>query len=115
MTQATLFLRDKDKQQLLKLLADYLPTVTAWAYGSRVNGDAHDTSDLDLVLRSADLSPIPVLELEDFLEALTNSNIPILVEARDWARLPASFHVEIVKNYVVLNQAIAENLAKIEL
>jgi predicted nucleotidyltransferase len=103
MKHTTLFLREKDKQQLLKLFADYLPTVTVWAYGSRVNGDAHDTSDLDLVLRSADLNKIPVLELENFLEALTNSNIPILVDARDWARLPTSFHEEILKSYVVLN------------
>ncbi|MDD2814446.1 MAG: hypothetical protein PHP00_01735 [Thiotrichaceae bacterium] len=37
-----LFLRDKDKQQLQQLLTQYLPTV--WAYGSRVNGDAHEAS-----------------------------------------------------------------------
>lgn len=99
----TLFLRDKDKQQLMQLLAHYLPTVTAWAYGSRVNGDAHDTSDLDIVLRSADLSPIPIMALEDFLAAVRESTIPILVEARDWARLPISFQQEILKNYAVLN------------
>ncbi|MFZ2726941.1 MAG: nucleotidyltransferase domain-containing protein [Methylococcaceae bacterium] len=98
-----LYLRDKDKQQLLKLLAQYLPNVTAWAYGSRVNGDCHDTSDLDIVLRSVDLSPIPILQLEDFLQALNDSNIPILIEARDWARLPLSFHEEILKNYSPIN------------
>ncbi len=102
MTQTGLFLRDKDKQQLLRLLANYLPEVKAWAYGSRVNGDAHDTSDLDIVLRANDLSKIPVLALERFLEALRESNIPILVEARDWARLPESFHEEILRNYVEL-------------
>lgn len=99
----TLFLRDKDKQQLMQLLTHYLPNITAWAYGSRVNGDAHDTSDLDIVLRSVDLKPIPVGELEDFLNALRHSTIPILIEARDWARLPESFHQEILKNYVVLD------------
>lgn len=102
MTSTTLYLRDKDKQRLLKLLADYLPTVTAWVYGSRVKGDAHDTSDVDIVLRSKDLSPIPFDELETFLQALNDSTIPILVEARDWARLPTSFHEEILKCYVVL-------------
>ena len=104
----SLLLRKKDKQQLLQLLADYLPDVTVWAYGSRINGGAHDTSDLDIVLRSADLSPIPAMELENFLEAVRDSNIPILIEARDWAR----FHREILKNYVVLKDA--EHLAKIE-
>ncbi len=102
MIQNKLFLRDIDKQRLLKLLADYLPDVSAWAYGSRVNGEAHDTSDLDIVLRSKDLSKIPVEQLESFLQALSDSNIPILVEARDWSRLPESFHQEILRNYVEL-------------
>ena len=42
MTESKLYLRDKDKQRLLKLLADYLPNVTAWACGSRVKGEAHE-------------------------------------------------------------------------
>ena len=91
MTQDSLFLRDKDKQKLLDLLNQYIPSVEAWAYGSRVNGDAHDASDLDLVLRSADLSPIPMEQFVDFLDALRESSIPIIVEARDWARLPPLF------------------------
>jgi predicted nucleotidyltransferase len=98
----SLFLRDKDRDSLLILLDKYLPNVSAWVYGSRVKGGAHDTSDLDVVLRSADLSPIPFGALEDFWEALRESNIPILVEARDWARLPTAFHAEILKCYVVL-------------
>ena len=102
MIQNKLFLRDIDKQRLLKLLDDYLPDVIAWAYGSRVNGEAHDTSDLDIVLRSKNLSKIPVEQLESFLQALSDSNIPILVEARDWARLPESFHQEILRNYIEL-------------
>lgn len=108
-----LLLREKDRQQLVQLLVDYLPDVTAWVYGSRVKGDAHEASDLDVVLRSVDLKPIPVMVLEDFLEAVRESNIPILVEARDWARLPDSFHQEILKNHVVLREV--ENLARIEL
>lgn len=85
-------------------MAAHLPAVTAWAYGSRVNGDAHEASDLDLVLRSPDLSPIPLEHLDAFLQALRESNIPILIEARDWARLPDAFHQEILKNYVVVRE-----------
>lgn len=98
-----LLIREKDRAAVLQLLARYLPGVTAWAYGSRVNGTAHDASDLDLVLRSRDLSPISWGALDEFITALRDSNIPILIEARDWTRLPASFHHEILKNYVVLN------------
>ncbi|MBS0498627.1 MAG: nucleotidyltransferase domain-containing protein [Gammaproteobacteria bacterium] len=102
MTTPRLLLRERDRQRLIALLNAYLPDITAWAYGSRVNGTAHDASDLDLVLRSADLSPIPAGEFESFLQALRESNIPILIEARDWARLPSAFHQEILKKYVVV-------------
>lgn len=97
-----LFLREQDRKRLIELLNTHLPGVTAWAYGSRVNGAAHEASDLDLVLRSADLSSIPADELESFLQALRDSNIPILIEARDWARLPPAFHQEILKKYAVV-------------
>jgi uncharacterized protein len=100
---ANLLLRPQDKAALLKLLADYLPDVSAWAYGSRVNGTAHEASDLDIVLRSKDLSPLDSFALEQFMQAVKNSNIPILIEARDWARLPLSFQHEILQNYQVLN------------
>jgi predicted nucleotidyltransferase len=102
MNPTKLFLRDKDKQKLLDLLDEHLPAVQAWAYGSRVNGEAHDASDLDLVLRTADLSPIPVDQLVNFLDALRESTLPIIVEARDWARLPHSFHQQILQQYVSL-------------
>lgn len=35
-------------------------------------------------------------------EAFHDSTIPFFVEARDWARLPDSFHAEIERDYVVL-------------
>lgn len=107
MTDA-LLLREQDRQELVRLLARHLPNVTAWAYGSRVNGGAHEGSDLDIVLRSPDLSPIPLEELRAFVQAVRDSNIPILVEARDWARLPESFQQEIMKNYVVLRETVSE-------
>jgi predicted nucleotidyltransferase len=105
MSALTLFLREKDRLRILDLLSQHLPEVTAWAYGSQVNGGAHGGSDLDIVLRSPDLSPIPLGDLQDFVEALRESNIPILVEARDWARLPEYFQGEILRGYVVLKDA----------
>lgn len=98
-----LLLRDKDRMTLLSLLEHHLPEVTVWAYGSRVNGTAHDTSDLDLVLRSPDLSPIPYEKLFGLIEAIRESNIPILIEARDWARLPQAFHRQIERSYYELH------------
>ena len=84
------------------LLREHLPDVDVWAYGSRVNGRAHDGSDLDLVLRGPGLEKIPSGRLAAFEDAMRESNIPFLVEARDWARLPERFHREIEREHVVL-------------
>ena len=97
-----LHLLPRHREMLLALLREHLPGIEVWAYGSRVNGQSHDGSDLDLVLRSPDLQEIPIGRVGDFWEALRESNIPFLVEARDWARLPEGFHREIEREYVVL-------------
>ena len=92
----------RHRDQLEALLRAHLPGVDVWAYGSRVNGRSHDGSDLDLVLRGPGLHEIPVGQVADFAEAMRESSIPFLVEARDWARLPERFQREIERGYVVL-------------
>ena len=82
------------REQLAALLREHVPGVEVWGYGSRVSGASHEGSDMDLVLRS----PTPERlggEYLDLIEALETSNIPILVQTHNWARLPASFHQEI--------------------
>ena len=97
-----LHLSPRHRAQLEALLREHLPDVAVWAYGSRITGESHDGSDLDLVLRAPDLQDIPIGRLSDLWEALRESTIPFLVEARDWARLPAGFRGEIERDYVVL-------------
>ncbi len=97
-----LHLSPRHRAQLEALLREHLPDVEVWAYGSRITGESHDGSDLDLVLRAPDLQKIPIGRLSDLWEALRESTIPFLVEARDWARLPEGFHGEIERDYVVL-------------
>ena len=101
MTTDRLHLQPKHRRILEELLQEHLPEVEVWAYGSRITGRSHDGSDLDLVLRGPDLKKIPIENLTDFEDALRESPIPFLVEARDWARLPERFHREIERNYVV--------------
>ena len=90
------------RDRIEALLREYVPGVEVWAYGSRVNGRSHEGSDLDLVLRGPDLQRIPGGQLLDLTEALEESNVPIIVQAHDWAGLPESFHREIEREYVVL-------------
>ena len=97
-----LHIRARHRRLLEGLLREHLPDVEAWAYGSRVNGRSHDGSDLDLVLRGPGLEEIPTERLIDFEEAVQESTIPYLVEARDWARLPERMQREVERGYVVV-------------
>ena len=91
------------REQLEALLRQHVPDVEVWAYGSRVSGDSHEGSDLDLVLRGPTLEPLGGEYLE-LIEALEESHIPILIQAHDWARLPVSFHQEIERDYAVVQK-----------
>ncbi len=97
-----MLLRDKDKQTLRAIFDTADTSIEVWAYGSRVDGTAHSGSDLDLVVRSEDLSKLPIDTYVSLCEKIRDSNIPILVELRDWARQPNSFHKNILQHYEVL-------------
>ena len=103
-----LHLSPRHREKLTALLREHLPGVEVWAYGSRVNGRSHDGSDLDLVLRGPGLRAVPLERLGDFTDAVRESTLPFLVEARDWTRLPARFHAEVERGYVVLQHAAAD-------
>jgi len=95
-----MLLQPRHRAMLDELLARFLPAgVTVWAYGSRVNGQAHEASDLDLVLRCPGLQPLPASRLAALRYALVESNIPIIVDLHDWTALPASFHAQIERQY----------------
>jgi len=96
-----MILREKDKQTLLQIFSSVTIPIEIWAYGSRVNGSAHEGSDLDLVIRGPNAAAIPASAVNSLCEKITNSNIPILVELRDWASLPKSFHKNIEQQYEV--------------
>ena len=99
------------RDQIEALLREHVPGVAVWAYGSRVSGRSHDASDLDLVLRGPDLKRISSGQLTDLTEALEQSNVPIIVQIHDWARLPESFHREIEQEYVVLVDEEEQNVS----
>jgi predicted nucleotidyltransferase len=95
-------LRPKDKDLLLKIFRQVEEPIEVWAFGSRVNGDAHDGSDLDLVVRSKDLQKLPLEVYMDLKNRIRESNIPIVVELLDWGRIPERFKSMIEKKYEVL-------------
>lgn len=97
-----LTLQDQDRAKVVEIIRRQLPDVEIIAYGSRENGDCHDGSDLHLAIRAPDKQPIPYQALGQIIEDLRDSNFPILVEVRDWARLPESFQHEIERKHELI-------------
>jgi predicted nucleotidyltransferase len=85
-----------------RLLAFHVPAAEVWAYGSRISGQAHDGSDLDLVVRDPEDPSRPQRDLWELREAFSESEIPILVDVFDWARIPEEFRSEIDRSHVVI-------------
>jgi predicted nucleotidyltransferase len=86
------------------ILREHIPHADVWAYGSRVNGDYYDTSDLDLVVRQPDDLQCRQTALFDVIDAFSDSVLPIIVQTVDWATIPAEFRAEIEAAYVVVQQ-----------
>ncbi|MBB1076539.1 nucleotidyltransferase domain-containing protein [Rhodoferax sp. 4810] len=98
----TLYLLPRYRKMVCAILRQHVPDADVWAYGSRVRGDCHDTSDLDLVIRHPTALETPCPVLADVIEAFSRSNLPIMVQIIDWARIPPAFHREILAGYVVV-------------
>jgi predicted nucleotidyltransferase len=98
----TLDLQPRHLSALLELLRENAPDAEVWAYGSRATHTAHETSDLDLVLRNPERLDEPQKNLHRLRDALAESNLPILVDILDWARIPDDFRREIERQPVVV-------------
>lgn len=93
-------LNHDDIVQVKAILRQYAPELEVWAYGSRTNGNSHDASDLDLVLRNpADLQK-PINNLAQIKQAFIDSDLPFLIDLMDWACLQESYREEIEKLHV---------------
>lgn len=98
-------LQAKDREAICALAEETLPEgAEIWAYGSRVKGSNHEASDLDLAVHFP-----PELDFQErvthrakFLEALQESNIPIIVQVMSWQDIPESFRANIQQCYEVL-------------
>lgn len=89
------------KQKYLNELKDifnkYCPNAEIWAYGSRITNDCHSGSDLDLVVKNFN---DPSKHLFELNKLLCDSNIPFLIDIKEFDNLPPSFQEEIKRNYI---------------
>lgn len=102
-------LRRKDAETIMRLLAQYVPGAEVWCYGSRVTGQSHPASDLDLVLRNPSDLAVPQAALMQLKGALNESDLPILVDIVDWALIPESFRREIEREHHVMQDASGQD------
>ena len=84
---------------LQKILRQQIPNKTVWAFGSRVEWKASETSDLDLVAHKCSGA-----EIAELKEALEESALHCAVDVLNWEDIPDSFRANIKKHYVVVQQ-----------
>lgn len=94
-----LFIKPEHLKMLTDIFMEYCPSAEIWAYGSRLNGGAHDGSDLDLTVKTfnSDNKDLSVLK-----GLLSESNIPFIVDINEFDKLPQTFQNEIKKGYLVI-------------
>lgn len=98
-------LRPEWLEIMRQLLALHVPDAEVLAYGSRVQGTAHQGSDLDLVVRNPSDTEKPQPNLSSLQQAFSDSKLPILVDVLDWAMIPESFRDEILRGGTVQVQS----------
>lgn len=96
------FMEEKFLAIIQAVIKQHTPNALVWAYGSRVNGDAHSGSDLDLVVRDFRGDDCDIATLKEELSA---SNVPFLIDILEFNLLPVSFQQEIEKKYIVIYAA----------
>jgi len=92
-------LKRKHFEELCRIFEKYCPKAEIWAYGSRIHGDSHDGSDLDMTVKTFN---DPEKNLGGLKELLDDSDIPFLMDISEFDRLPLSFQTEILKNHMKL-------------
>lgn len=73
---AKLHLPERYLHMVQAILQAYLPDAEAW--GSRVNGDYYEASDLDLVVRQPEDLSRRQSNLGEVIDAFSESNLPII-------------------------------------
>jgi len=85
------------------ILKKYVPEYDVWAFGSRVHGrNLKKFSDLDLVIINN--KPLEILQLFNIKEALSESNLPIMVDVLAWSDIDETFKHIIQKEYEIIQK-----------
>lgn len=97
-----LLLPERYLHVLQELFSRHVPDDHVWAYGSRVNGTAHEGSDLDVVILNGRDPDAEIEGLINLRTAIEETTLPILVDIHAWSELPQWLRADILKRHVVL-------------
>lgn len=87
-----------------KILQVFLPNRTVWIFGSRVKGNIHRASDVDLALMGEE--PVSWDDLIDLRDAFAASRLPYRVDLVDWAKTKPNFRKIIEAHHEVVQEKI---------
>ena len=93
--------RPADLDTVRRILREHVPDLEVHAFGSRVNWNARETSDLDVALMTD--KPLTVAQMADLRAAFTAAALPFRVDVVDWASTSEAFREVIDAEYVVLD------------
>ncbi|BAP56333.1 hypothetical protein THII_2036 [Thioploca ingrica] len=96
-----MFLSAQELQRVKQILRTHVPTLTVWAFGSRVHGrHLKPFSDLDLALITA--TELPWDKYTALKEAFSESDLPFRVDIIDWFTTSAHFRAIIQQEYCLI-------------
>ncbi|MBS4026156.1 MAG: nucleotidyltransferase domain-containing protein [Clostridia bacterium] len=93
-------LSKNDLQIVKTIFKNHVPNFEVFVFGSRVNGNIHDHSDLDIALKGPD--KIDLLLLADIKDEFQNSDVPFRVDIIDFNRVSPEFQKVILNNHFLL-------------
>lgn len=88
------------------ILAHYAPGKQVCAFGSRVNGTARVTSDLDLLIMG--VNRLSTEQRSELKLAFSESDLPFFVDIVEQSRISTQFFEQISKESEPLNHGLAQ-------
>ncbi len=90
-------LSEKELRIVKNVLKNYVSDYEVLVFGSRVTGNTHKYSDLDIAIRGAD--KIDLLVLAAVKDEFQNTDLPFRVDIIDFNRITPEFQAVILSNY----------------
>lgn len=95
-------LKQRELEEVRRLLKLHVPTFAVWAFGSRITGQARKYSDLDLVIITE--TPLNLAKRADLTVGFSESDLGFKVDIVDWSLISPEFRAIIEKNKVVIQK-----------